>query len=172
MTRVPLEGGGSVLVEGGLEPDGPVKVGRLSDAVQELPHTVQEALRPVTGLARAALEQLRQAGPDEVVIEFGVDLAAEAGAVISKARTGCHLTVTVTWHNTATATAAADGTHPEGTPPAEPHRPAAGAPPGRDTRAPERPAASRPEGTRPEGSAPEGTSEAAPDGSRGLGGGA
>ncbi|MGW0287182.1 CU044_2847 family protein [Streptomyces sp. NPDC002386] len=108
VARLPLEGGGSVLVEGGREPDGPVKVGRLADAVQDLPHTVQQALRPVAGLARAALEQLRQAGPDEVVIEFGVDLAAEAGAVIAKSETGCHLTVTVTWH----ASAAPDGAGP------------------------------------------------------------
>ncbi|MEW2558570.1 CU044_2847 family protein [Streptomyces griseorubiginosus] len=79
---------------------GPVKVGRLGDVIQDLPRTVQETLRPVAGLARAALAQLREAGPDEVVIAFGVDLSAEAGAVIAKTAAGCHLTVTVTWHRT------------------------------------------------------------------------
>ncbi|MEU1596005.1 CU044_2847 family protein [Streptomyces sp. NPDC005708] len=44
-----------------------------------MPQTRQQALGPVTAMARAALEQLRKAGPDEVEIEFGVDLAAQAG---------------------------------------------------------------------------------------------
>ncbi|MFG2123447.1 CU044_2847 family protein [Streptomyces sp. NPDC048710] len=116
MARLPLEGGGSVLLAAveEREPDGPVKVGRLAGAVQELPHTVQQALRPVAGLARAALEQLRQAGPDEVVIEFGVDLSAEAGAVIARSETGCHLTVTVTWHASPGTSAASDGAGPDG----------------------------------------------------------
>ncbi|WP_267246429.1 CU044_2847 family protein [Streptomyces sp. PR69] len=109
LARLPLEDGGSVLLATTEEPDGPVKVGRLADAVQELPHTVQQALRPVTGMARAALEQLRQAGPDEVVIEFGVDLSAEAGAVIARTETGCHLTVTVTWHAAAASSTGEDG---------------------------------------------------------------
>ncbi|MGX4690709.1 CU044_2847 family protein [Streptomyces sp. JNUCC 63] len=78
--------------------EGPVKAGRVSEAIHELPLTLQAALRPVTEMARAALDQLRCAGPDEVEIEFGVDLAAQAGAVIAKSETGCHLKVTVSWH--------------------------------------------------------------------------
>ncbi|MFF4888112.1 CU044_2847 family protein [Streptomyces nigra] len=97
IARLPLEGGGSVLVESHDEADGPLKVGRLHDAVRELPHTVQQALEPVTGLARAALQQLRQAGPDEIAIEFGVDLSSEAGAIIARTEAACHLAVTVTW---------------------------------------------------------------------------
>ncbi len=87
-----------MLLEAAETSQGPVKVGRLGDVIQDLPRTVQEALRPVAGLAQAALDELRQAGPDEVVIAFGVDLSAEAGAVIAKSAAGCHLTVTVTWH--------------------------------------------------------------------------
>ena len=99
LTRIPLDGGGCVLVERTAPSEGPVKAGRIGDAVQELPVTLQGALAPVTETARAALDQLRKAQPDEIAIEFGVDLAVEAGAVITKSQASCHLKVTVSWKN-------------------------------------------------------------------------
>ncbi|MFI7018977.1 CU044_2847 family protein [Streptomyces sp. NPDC050164] len=98
LARLPLEGGGSILFEAPEISDGPVKAGRVGEAIQELPSTLQAALVPVTDMARSALNQLRQASPDEVEIEFGVNLAAQAGAVIAKSEAGCHLRVKVTWH--------------------------------------------------------------------------
>ena len=100
LARLPLDGGGAVLLEMADTRQGPVKAGRLTDAIQDLPSTVQQTLRPVTDLAQAALDQLRQAGPDDIEIAFGVDLSAEAGAIITKTAANCHLTVTVTWHRT------------------------------------------------------------------------
>lgn len=98
LTRIPLNGGGSVLVEqAGLPDGGPVKAGRVGDTVRDLPVTLEGALEPVTQAARAALAQLRKARPDEITVEFGVDLAFEAGAVITKSQAGCHLKVTVSW---------------------------------------------------------------------------
>ncbi|MEE1829420.1 CU044_2847 family protein [Streptomyces sp. SP17KL33] len=97
LTRIPLDGGGSILVEQAATLDGPVKAGRIGDAVQEIPVTLQGALEPVTVAAQAALDQLRKARPDEITIEFGVDLAFEAGAVITKSQASCHLKVTVSW---------------------------------------------------------------------------
>ena len=98
LTRIPLDGGGSVLVEQpGLPDGGPVKAGRVGDAVRDLPVALGDALEPVTQAAHAALAQLRKARPDEITIEFGVDLACEAGAVITKSQAGCHLNVTVAW---------------------------------------------------------------------------
>ncbi|MFB7270691.1 CU044_2847 family protein [Streptomyces sp. NPDC056244] len=78
--------------------DGPVPAGRVGDAIRELPLSVQAALRPVTEMARTAVEQLREAGPDSVEIEFGVDLATQAGAVIARSEARCHLKVTVAWN--------------------------------------------------------------------------
>jgi hypothetical protein len=49
--------------------------------------------------ARAVLDQLREAGPAEVEVEFGVDLAVQAEAVITKSEAGCHLRVKLTWKN-------------------------------------------------------------------------
>ncbi|MGW7008138.1 CU044_2847 family protein [Streptomyces sp. NPDC054933] len=99
LARIPLEGGGSVLVETTAALDGPVKAGRVADAIHEFPASLQAALRPVSATARAVLHQLREAGPDEVEVEFGVDLAVQAGAVITKSEANCHLKVKVTWKN-------------------------------------------------------------------------
>ncbi|WP_086599669.1 CU044_2847 family protein [Streptomyces swartbergensis] len=97
LTRIPLEGGGSVLVEAPAALDGPVKAGRLGDAVHDIPVTLQGALEPVTQAAQATLEQLRKARPDAITVEFGIDLALEAGAVITKTQASCHLKVTMAW---------------------------------------------------------------------------
>lgn len=98
-TRIPLDGGGCVLVEQQAEWDGPVKAGRIGDSVRELPVTLEGALEPVTEAVHATLGQLRRARPDQITVEFGVDLAVEAGAVITKSQAGCHLKVTASWQH-------------------------------------------------------------------------
>ncbi|MFD7629084.1 CU044_2847 family protein [Streptomyces sp. NPDC059851] len=99
LTQIRLDGGGCVLVEGAAGPVGPVKAGRAGDLVHEVPGTFQEALEPITRAAQSALDQLRQARPDEITIEFGVDLAVEAGAVITKGSATCHLQVAMSWRS-------------------------------------------------------------------------
>jgi hypothetical protein len=99
LARIPLEGGGSILVEAPAAADGPVKAGRVSEAIHEFPASLQAALGPVTSAARAVRDQLRRAGPAQVEVEFGVDLAVKAGAVITKSEAACHLRVTLTWQN-------------------------------------------------------------------------
>ncbi len=100
LTRIPLEDGGWLLVEEPGPPDaGPVKAGRVGDTVRQLPATLEGALEPVAEAARATLASLRKARPDEITVEFGVDLAFEAGAVITKTQAGCHLKVTMAWTN-------------------------------------------------------------------------
>ncbi|GHF65518.1 hypothetical protein GCM10018783_38850 [Streptomyces griseosporeus] len=98
LTRIPLERGGSVLVEGAAGVEGPVKAGRLGDLVHDMPATLQEALEPVAQVAQTALDQLRRARPDAITVEFGVVLSVGASAVITKGRAGCHLHVTVAWN--------------------------------------------------------------------------
>ncbi|MFP8960618.1 CU044_2847 family protein [Streptomyces nanhaiensis] len=103
LARIPLENGGTVLFEAPPEPGaagagGPVKAGRIADTVREMPRTLQQTLAPVADTARAVLDQLRQAGPDEVEVEFGVDLSAQAGAVITKGGSSVHLKVRVLWN--------------------------------------------------------------------------
>ncbi|SOE15861.1 hypothetical protein SAMN06272775_6741 [Streptomyces sp. 2323.1] len=102
LARMPLEGGGAILleeVEGAPEFDGPVKAGRVGDAVRELPRTLQQSLVPVRETARAVLDQLQQAGSREVEVEFGVNLSAKAGAVITTGEVAVHLKVRVVWES-------------------------------------------------------------------------
>ncbi|MFF3862692.1 CU044_2847 family protein [Streptomyces sp. NPDC002209] len=112
LARIALDGGGGLLIEatpGSVALEGPVKAGRLADAIHDLPETLQEALVPITEAVRATLDQLRKARPDEIVVGFGVDLAFEAGAVITKTGAGCHLNVTVAWKASAAARPGPDG---------------------------------------------------------------
>ncbi|MER5204155.1 CU044_2847 family protein [Streptomyces sp. NPDC002825] len=97
LARIPLDGGGYVLVEAPATAEGPVKAGRIGEAIHELPETLQQALEPVTAAARVALDQLRKARPHDITVQFGIDLSFAAGAVITKTGAGCHLTVTVAW---------------------------------------------------------------------------
>lgn len=102
IVRLPLEGGGAILLEepeGGTQLDGPVKVGRVGDAVRELPRTLQESFVPVRETARVVLEHLREAGSRSVEVEFGVNLSAKAGAVITSGETAVHLKVRVVWES-------------------------------------------------------------------------
>ncbi|MEV7929701.1 CU044_2847 family protein [Kitasatospora sp. NPDC088779] len=54
-------------------------------------------LGPVTATASTVLARLREAGPAEVEVGFGIDLATEAGVVISRAAADRHLTVRMVW---------------------------------------------------------------------------
>ncbi|MFD9415679.1 CU044_2847 family protein [Streptomyces goshikiensis] len=74
-----------------------MKAGHTGDVVRELPVTLEGAPEPVTQAVRATLDQLRKASPDQIAVEFGVDLAFEAGAVITKTQASCHPRVTVPW---------------------------------------------------------------------------
>jgi hypothetical protein len=99
LARIPLEGGGCLLVEAPAVVEGPLKAGRIGEAVHDLPQSLQGALGSITQAARATLDELRKAGPDGIAVEFGVDLAVEAGAVITKGSASSHVKVTMTWRS-------------------------------------------------------------------------
>ncbi|MFE5795160.1 CU044_2847 family protein [Streptomyces sp. NPDC056503] len=110
LVRVPLEGGGSILLEevhgtpesvSPPEAGGPVKAGRIGDAVRDLPRTLQESLAPVRETARAVVEQLSLTGSRTVEVEFGVNLAAKSGVIITSGEAAVHLKVRVVWESTA-----------------------------------------------------------------------
>jgi hypothetical protein len=113
VARMPLDGGGAILFEdgeGASQFGGPVKAGRVGDAVRELPRTLQESLVPVRETARAVLDHLREAGPQEVEVEFGVNLSAKAGAVITGGEAAVHLKVRVVWQSEEAARDASQST--------------------------------------------------------------
>ncbi|MER5528361.1 CU044_2847 family protein [Streptomyces sp. NPDC002677] len=63
--------------------------------------TVESLNSLVGGVARSLAEPLRAVRPDEVSVEFGIELTAKAGKVVGLLADGeakAALTVTLTWH--------------------------------------------------------------------------
>jgi len=99
LLAVPLEEGGVIIVESvaPAHEGGSVKAARPGELVGQVKRSLEEALEPVTAAARATLLKLREAGPDEVTVEFGVQFKTELGAVISKSTGECNFKVTLRW---------------------------------------------------------------------------
>ncbi|WP_405887142.1 CU044_2847 family protein [Streptomyces longwoodensis] len=77
----------------------------------------------VTGVAHSLAEPLRAVRPDEVSVEFGIELTAKAGKVVGLLADGeakAGITVTLTWNGSPP--------HPDSAPPGDPGR--TGASPG------------------------------------------
>jgi hypothetical protein len=85
------------------ESEGLVRAGRrishVRDGVIEASATVRETLAPVLRMSQAVLEQLRESGPDGIEVEFGIELSAEAGAVLASTSASCHLQITLSWNS-------------------------------------------------------------------------
>ncbi|GAA0480376.1 CU044_2847 family protein [Streptomyces olivaceiscleroticus] len=99
LVRFPLDGGGEVIVETAEDGPGVVGAGRADGTLADSTTTFDRALDGVRGAADAALRAFGSLAqrPDEVQIQFGVKLTAQAGAVITKTGVEGHLQVTVTW---------------------------------------------------------------------------
>jgi hypothetical protein len=94
-----LPGDDVVLVE--VEADGPEisPVSRGGDVIRSAATSLDDALRQVRKAASTALANFREMDvrPDEVQVEFGVKLTAQAGAVIAKTGVEGHLKIKLTW---------------------------------------------------------------------------
>lgn len=100
LVEFPLEDGTSVWVEvEEMERPGPVPAARGESVPERARQTFEAALEKVRPLAEAVVRQLRALAdpPDEVEVEFGLKLNAEAGAVLAAAGTEAHYKVTLTW---------------------------------------------------------------------------
>jgi hypothetical protein len=97
----PLDGDGedTVLVE--VDSDGPEisPVSRTGDVIRSAATSFDGALMQVRKAASKAVASFRdmEVRPDEVQVEFGVKLNAQAGAVIAKTGVDGHLKVKLTW---------------------------------------------------------------------------
>ncbi|GAA2980134.1 hypothetical protein JCM13580A_24580 [Streptomyces drozdowiczii] len=99
VVRVPLEGGGAIHFEAATAMEGPVKAGRVGDAIRELPQTLNESLVVVREASREIMTQLRAGGPSEAEVEFGLDLSASMGAIITKSEAAVHFKVRLLWRS-------------------------------------------------------------------------
>ncbi|MFJ5997130.1 CU044_2847 family protein [Streptomyces sp. NPDC092370] len=99
LLRVPLESGGSVLVEVDNGPQAVVRVARPGGMVAEASQTLERGLESVREAAHAVLAKVtdlpRQ--PDKITLELGLKLSAEAGVFLAKAAGEGSLTLTMEW---------------------------------------------------------------------------
>lgn len=97
----PLEDGSTILVEteeiesaGGV-----VRAARPSEVIAQASQTFEQALDKVRPAATAIIKKLRDLSdpPDEMAVEFGIKLSADAGAFIASAGVDANYKVTLKW---------------------------------------------------------------------------
>jgi hypothetical protein len=113
----PLDGDDAVLVEVNLDRPEIGPASRASDLVTSAAVSFDGALAHIRKAASIALANFRDAElrPDEVQIEFGVALNAQAGAVIARTGVDGHLKVQLIWRRP-DAAGPAGNTKPEAGP--------------------------------------------------------
>jgi hypothetical protein len=102
LIEFPLSAGGSVLVEAAGRPAAPVTRGlKTTEVVERARQTFEEAVGRIQPAVEGVVAQLRSLAemPDEVHVEFGLDLHAEAGAFIAAVGTTANFTVALTWRH-------------------------------------------------------------------------
>jgi len=109
LVEFPLDQGGSVLIEVDEPPAGPTMRGLGKDRaalVEKADETFENATAAVTPAARSLLARLRsiEDPPDEIGIEFGVQLSAQTGAFIASVAAEANFKVSMTWRGLAAET--------------------------------------------------------------------
>lgn len=101
LIEFPLEDGGSIVVEvDEPEPEGGVvRAARPGEIAAKAGQTFEAALERIKPAAGAIIAKLRSLSdpPDELEIEFGLKMSAEAGAVVAAAGAEANYKVTLTW---------------------------------------------------------------------------
>jgi Trypsin-co-occurring domain 1 len=99
LIEFPLEDGGNILVE--VDTAGPVTrgLGDRHGVTEQARHTFEQAVARVQPAAQALVSQLRSLAdaPEEIGVEFGLELSAEAGAFIAAASSSANFKVTLVW---------------------------------------------------------------------------
>jgi hypothetical protein len=99
LVEFPLEEGGSILVQID-EPDtgGTIRAGR-EDTIEKAKDTFEDALNRVLPAAKSVVEKLQSMAskPDEIEVNFGINLSTQAGAFIALASAAANFGVTVRW---------------------------------------------------------------------------
>lgn len=103
LVEFPLESGGSVIVE---VPDGPGPAGgevtrgfRPANLTVEAGETFEGAFSRIQPVAAAVVAKLREVAdaPDEIEVEFGVQLSADVGAIVAKVSGEANFKVVLRW---------------------------------------------------------------------------
>jgi Trypsin-co-occurring domain 1 len=102
LVEFPLDQGGSVLIEIDEQPDRPTVRGLgidRSTLAERADKTFEEATATVAPAASSLIARLRSAvdPPDEIAVEFGVQLSAQTGAFVASAAAEANFRVSMTW---------------------------------------------------------------------------
>jgi Trypsin-co-occurring domain 1 len=102
VVRYKLDDGSTILVEVSA-PEGMRPAARPAEIAAAAAQSLQAALEPIEPLVRTVAARLRQLpeSPDEVTVEFGVKLGAEAGIVLARAAVDAQLQLKLTWKSDA-----------------------------------------------------------------------
>jgi hypothetical protein len=99
LIEVPFDDGGYVVVEMDDAASGVVKAGRTGEIAGRATQSLESALDSVAPAARAVLAKVREARPQQVTVEFGIKLSAEAGVVITRTSGECNFKVILRWES-------------------------------------------------------------------------
>lgn len=100
LVEFPLEDGTTILVEvDDSETGSVVRSGRVGDAIAKSQKTFEEAMDKVKPAASAIIAKIRSLHdtPDEVEVEFGLKMSADAGAFVASAGIEANYKVTLKW---------------------------------------------------------------------------
>lgn len=99
LLEVPLDGADPMIVELAEDDDGVVRAGRHGEVAGRARESLEAALERIRPVAKAFADQTVKGpdGADEVCVEFGFKLTAEAGFVVSKATSEANFRVTLSW---------------------------------------------------------------------------
>ena len=109
MTRLvefPLEDGSTMIVEvAESEQQGLERVSRGGDIIVRAQVTFENSLDRIKPAAQFILEKLRSLhdSPDEIEVQFGINMSAECGAVLAAAGVVANYSVKLTWAKEKTA---------------------------------------------------------------------
>lgn len=101
MTRViefPLDDGSLLRVQAADAdlPAGPVPASR-GEQLLKAGETLEQSFQRVVPALTAVATRLRELSPDQLSVEFGLTLTAEAGVIVAKGGVEVHFTVNLAW---------------------------------------------------------------------------
>jgi len=104
LLEYPLEDGGTIWVEVAQpERGGLVPAARPGEVVARAQQTLEDALSRLKPMAKAIVHQFDELAPDEVEVEFGVKLSAEAGAILAAAGAEANYNIKLVWKSNRSA---------------------------------------------------------------------
>jgi alkanesulfonate monooxygenase SsuD/methylene tetrahydromethanopterin reductase-like flavin-dependent oxidoreductase (luciferase family) len=101
LVEIPIDGAEPVLMEVAEVDEGAVRVARPGEVVATATESFQAALARFRPMASAVVKQLRELAdrPEEISVEFGLKLTADAGMVIAKTGGEANFKVSLVWRS-------------------------------------------------------------------------